>query len=62
MWLQVIGSPTRLGIVAGWRGKTWDALLTPLGAFVSSMPYFWFGLIVVTAAVLCSKQHNCPRQ
>ncbi len=39
---------TLLGIVAGWKGKAWDSVLTPFGAFASSMPYFWFGLIVVT--------------
>jgi peptide/nickel transport system permease protein len=39
---------TLIGTFAGWRrGSTFDTLMTPLGAFLSSMPYFWFGLIVV---------------
>lgn len=38
---------TFLGVVAGWRrGSVFD-LMTPVGAFLSSMPYFWFGLIIV---------------
>jgi len=40
---------TLLGVLAGWRhGRKLDEFLTPFGAFISSMPYFWFGLIVVT--------------
>jgi peptide/nickel transport system permease protein len=40
---------TVLGVLAGWRhGHKLDELLTPFGAFISSMPYFWFGLIVVS--------------
>lgn len=39
---------TGLGIVAGWKWKRADTFLTPFGAFISSMPYFWFGLIVIT--------------
>jgi peptide/nickel transport system permease protein len=39
---------TVLGIFAGWwRGSAFDTVATPIGAFLSSMPYFWFGLIVV---------------
>jgi peptide/nickel transport system permease protein len=39
---------TVLGVLAGWRhGHKLDEVLTPFGAFISSMPYFWFGLIVV---------------
>ena len=38
---------TLLGIVAGWRrGSWWDHLL-PVTTFFSSIPYFWFGLIVL---------------
>jgi peptide/nickel transport system permease protein len=38
---------TVLGIVAGWRrGSWWDHLL-PVTTFFSSIPYFWFGLIVL---------------
>jgi peptide/nickel transport system permease protein len=39
---------TFLGVLAGWRRDSALDLLTPLGAFLSSMPYFWFGLIVIT--------------
>jgi peptide/nickel transport system permease protein len=39
---------TMIGIIAGWRrGSALDTFLTPAGAFLSSMPYFWFGLIIV---------------
>jgi peptide/nickel transport system permease protein len=38
---------TLLGIVAGWRRGSALDLMTPFGAFLSSMPYFWFGLIIV---------------
>ena len=38
---------TLLGILAGWRRNSFLDLLTPVGAFLSSMPYFWFGLIIV---------------
>jgi peptide/nickel transport system permease protein len=39
---------TFVGIIAGWkRGTAIDTVLTPAGAFLSSMPYFWFGLIIV---------------
>lgn len=38
---------TLLGVVAGWkRGSRWDHLL-PITTFFSSIPYFWFGLIVL---------------
>ena len=39
---------TGLGIVTGWRqGSRLDALI-PVSMFFSAMPYFWFGLIVIT--------------
>ena len=39
---------TGLGIVTGWRqGSRLDALI-PFSMFFSAMPYFWFGLIVIT--------------
>jgi peptide/nickel transport system permease protein len=38
---------TLIGVIAGWRRGTWLDGLTPIGAFLSSMPYFWFGAIVI---------------
>jgi len=39
---------TGLGVVAGWRrGSRWD-VLPPLSTFFTAMPYFWFGLIMIT--------------
>ena len=40
---------TFAGIVAGWRrgSRTADALL-PFGTFISSVPYFWIGLLALT--------------
>lgn len=38
---------TWIGVVVGWRrGSRWD-LLAPSATFIASVPYFWFGLIVV---------------
>lgn len=39
---------TGLGIVSGWRRGSWLDVLTPITTFFSSMPYFWFALIVLT--------------
>jgi len=41
----VIG--TGLGMLAGWRRGTWLDALVPITTFVSSIPYFWFAIIVV---------------
>lgn len=40
---------TLLGMLAAWRRGTWwvDAL-TPVTAFLSAVPYFWLGLVVLT--------------
>ena len=38
---------TLLGIVAGWRRGTWVDGLLPATTFLSSIPYFWLGLIAV---------------
>lgn len=39
---------TGLGVLTGWRqGSRSDALI-PASMFFSAMPYFWFGLIVIT--------------
>ena len=42
----VIG--TGLGILAGWRRGSWLDVLAPVTTFFSSMPYFWFALIVLS--------------
>jgi peptide/nickel transport system permease protein len=42
----VIG--TGLGVLAGWRRGTWVDGLLPATAFLSSIPYFWLGLIAIT--------------
>jgi peptide/nickel transport system permease protein len=42
----VIG--TGLGIIAGWRRGSWTDALLPATSFLSSIPYFWLGLIAIT--------------
>jgi peptide/nickel transport system permease protein len=41
----VIG--TVLGGIVGWKRGTWVDGLVPVTTFLTSIPYFWFGLIVV---------------
>jgi peptide/nickel transport system permease protein len=41
----VIG--TGLGILAGWRRGSWLDSLIPATTFLSSIPYFWFAIIIV---------------
>ncbi|MFG1807788.1 ABC transporter permease [Streptomyces sp. NPDC049040] len=41
----VIG--TALGMLAGWKRGTWLDSLIPATTFLSSIPYFWFAIIVV---------------
>jgi peptide/nickel transport system permease protein len=41
----VIG--TALGAFVGWKRGTWVDALIPVTTFLTSIPYFWFGLIVV---------------
>lgn len=41
----VIG--TGLGMLAGWKRGTWLDSLVPVTTFLSSIPYFWFAIIVV---------------
>lgn len=41
----VIG--TLIGIVAGWKRGSWVDALVPATTFISSIPYFWFGLVMV---------------
>ena len=39
---------TGLGILSGWKRGSWFDSLAPITTFFSSMPYFWFALIVLT--------------
>ncbi len=39
---------TGLGIISGWRRGSWLDVLAPVTTFFSSMPYFWFALIMLT--------------
>ncbi|HEY2672954.1 MAG TPA: ABC transporter permease [Rugosimonospora sp.] len=39
---------TLLGIVVGWRRGSWLDGLLPVTTFLSSIPYFWLGLMAVT--------------
>jgi peptide/nickel transport system permease protein len=41
----VIG--TGLGMLAGWKRGTWLDALIPITTFLSSIPYFWFAILVV---------------
>ncbi|MGH3166932.1 MAG: ABC transporter permease, partial [Trebonia sp.] len=41
----VIG--TMLGMVVGWRRGSWRDALVPITTFLSSLPYFWFALMVI---------------
>src|ERR1700742_925602 len=36
-----------LGTLAGWKRGTWVDSLIPVTTFLTSVPYFWFGLIAV---------------
>lgn len=38
---------TGLGVVAGWRRGSWVDSLLPVTTFISSIPYFWLGLIAI---------------
>jgi peptide/nickel transport system permease protein len=41
---------TGLGVLAGWRaGGRFDAIVSPLTTFVSSVPYFWVALLSLWA-------------
>ncbi|QRP46858.1 ABC transporter permease [Amycolatopsis sp. FDAARGOS 1241] len=39
---------TGLGVVAGWKRGSWVDGLLPVTTFLSSIPYFWLGLIAIT--------------
>ncbi|MEU8238614.1 ABC transporter permease [Actinoplanes missouriensis] len=38
---------TGLGILAGWRRGSWADGLLPVTTFLSSVPYFWLGIIAI---------------
>jgi len=38
---------TGAGVVAGWRRGSWADALIPATTFLSSIPYFWLGLIAI---------------
>jgi peptide/nickel transport system permease protein len=38
---------TGLGVVAGWRRGSWIDGLLPATTFLSSVPYFWLGLLAI---------------
>ena len=40
----VIG--TALGVLVGWKRGTWLDSLVPVTTFLSSIPYFWFAIII----------------
>jgi len=39
---------TSLGVLAGWRRGSWLDGLLPVTTFLSSIPYFWLGLLAIT--------------
>ncbi|TDQ01481.1 ABC transporter permease [Labedaea rhizosphaerae] len=39
---------TGLGVLVGWRRGGWADLVLPVTTFLSSIPYFWLGLIAIT--------------
>jgi peptide/nickel transport system permease protein len=38
---------TALGMIVGWKRGTWLDSLVPITTFISSIPYFWFAIIIV---------------
>ena len=39
---------TLMGVFAGWWRGSWADILMPVTTFLSSIPYFWLGLIAIT--------------
>ncbi|MFF8926897.1 ABC transporter permease [Streptomyces longwoodensis] len=39
---------TGIGVLAGWRRGSWADALLPISSFVSSVPYFWVGLLAIS--------------
>jgi peptide/nickel transport system permease protein len=46
---------TSLGMVAGWKRGSWLDSLIPVTTFLSSIPYFWFAIIMVYAFAITLK-------
>lgn len=46
---------TGLGVLAGWKRGTWLDSLVPVTTFISSIPYFWFAIIVVLVFAMTLK-------
>jgi peptide/nickel transport system permease protein len=46
---------TGLGMLAGWKRGTWLDSLVPVTTFLSSIPYFWFAIIVVLVFAIMLK-------
>jgi peptide/nickel transport system permease protein len=38
---------TSLGVIAGWKRGSWVDGLLPVTTFLSSIPYFWLGLVAI---------------
>jgi len=38
---------TSLGVLAGWRRGSWVDAVLPVTTFLSSVPYFWLGIIAI---------------
>jgi peptide/nickel transport system permease protein len=49
----VIG--TGLGMLAGWKRGSWLDSLIPITTFLSSIPYFWFAIIIVLVFAILLK-------
>jgi len=39
---------TLLGVIAGWWRGSWVDMVMPATTFLSSIPYFWLGLVAIT--------------
>jgi peptide/nickel transport system permease protein len=43
---------TLLGMIVGWKRGSWRDVLIPITTFLSSLPYFWFALIIILVFAL----------
>jgi peptide/nickel transport system permease protein len=46
---------TGLGMLAGWKRGSWLDSLIPITTFLSSIPYFWFAIIIVLVFAILLK-------
>jgi peptide/nickel transport system permease protein len=46
---------TGLGMLVGWRRGSWLDSLIPITTFLSSIPYFWFAIIIVLVFAIILK-------